>query len=220
MLQTPPTFTPLIQPQIHFNTMTLVFHRDRLLLRDADGTPAPPAVTGALAIAPERVHAIGLWDDCYYQAAWVDDDAPPAGYSYHGLRSLFGRLDDHLLGLVGRAAQIVEWARPPLLRRLRHAHRAGGRGTLRPLSAVRDDGLSAHFAGDDGADPQGRRRLAGHAQRLAVSALHGAGRLPRGRRIDRGSRAPRGLRGGRPARAQAPIFQQPVVALPACADDR
>ena len=111
MLQTPPTFTPLIQPQIHFNTMTLVFHRDRLLLRDADGTPAPPAVTDALAIAPERVHAIGLWDDCYYQAAWVDDDAPPAGYSYHGLRSLFGRLDDHLLGLAGRAAQIVEWAR-------------------------------------------------------------------------------------------------------------
>lgn len=112
MLQTSPTFIPLIKPQKHFNTMTLVFHRDRLLLRDADLTPPPAAVTDQLAIPPERLHAIGLWDQRYYQAAWLDDDTPPAeGYNYHGLRSLFGQLDDHLLGLAGRAGQIVEWAR-------------------------------------------------------------------------------------------------------------
>ena len=112
MLQTPLAFTPLIRPQKHSNTITLVFHRDRLLLRDADLTPAPADVTAALALAPERLHAIGLWDQRYYQAAWVDDDTPPAaGFSYHGLRSLFGQLDDQLLGLAGRACQIVEWAR-------------------------------------------------------------------------------------------------------------
>src|SRR5471032_2373323 len=111
MLRTPPAFTPLIKPQKHFNTVTLVFHRDRLLLCDADLAPAPAAVTDALAIAPARLHAIGLWDGRYYQAAWVDDDSAPGGHSYHGLRALFGRLDDHLLGLAGRANQIVEWAR-------------------------------------------------------------------------------------------------------------
>jgi len=111
MLQTPPGFTPLIQPQKHFDTVTLVFHRERLLLRDADLAPAPAAVTEALAIATERLHAIGLWDGRYYQAGWVDDDAAPEGYSYQSLRALFGRDDDHLLGLAGRAGQIVEWAR-------------------------------------------------------------------------------------------------------------
>jgi len=112
MLQTPLAFKPLIRPEYHADTVTLVFHRERLLLRDADLSLPPAAVAASLALATERTHAIGLWQDRYYQAAWVDDDAVPApGYSYHGLRGLFGQLDEGLLAVAGRAVQVVEWAR-------------------------------------------------------------------------------------------------------------
>jgi NAD+ diphosphatase len=38
-------------------------------------------------------------------------DALPEGYAWRGLRSLFAELDEALLGLAGRAAQMAEWAR-------------------------------------------------------------------------------------------------------------
>ncbi|WP_296000148.1 NAD(+) diphosphatase [Rugamonas sp.] len=112
MLHTPIAFTPLIRPEVHADTITLLFHRETLLLRDADLTLPPAAVTATLAPAAERIHAIGLWRGVYYQAAWLDDDATPGpDYHFHGLRTLFGQLDDKLLGLAGRAVQIVEWHR-------------------------------------------------------------------------------------------------------------
>jgi NAD+ diphosphatase len=36
---------------------------------------------------------------------------PPAGYTFAGLRSLFGRADEVLLALAGRALQIIDWDR-------------------------------------------------------------------------------------------------------------
>jgi NAD+ diphosphatase len=55
---------------------------------------------------------VGLLGERYSQAGWVDHDAlPAAGYAWRGLRSLFGQMDEDLLGLAGRAAQIAEWAR-------------------------------------------------------------------------------------------------------------
>ncbi len=37
--------------------------------------------------------------------------APPAGTQWRGLRQLYGLLDDELLGIAGRAVQIVDWDR-------------------------------------------------------------------------------------------------------------
>lgn len=113
MLQTPPAFTPLIRAQTDANipSQTLVFHRYGLLLQDNAMALPDASVVAALALLPERTHAVGLWQQRYYQTAWTDNPEPPPGHSYHSLRALFGLWDDHLLGLAGRACQIADWAR-------------------------------------------------------------------------------------------------------------
>ena len=112
MLHTPVTFAPLIRPQDHDEALTFVFHRGELLLRNATlALPAPADVAG-LQLPAERFHALGTMDGRYYQMAWVDEPLlSGADYGYHGLRSLFGVLDDGFLGLAGRAFQLGEWAR-------------------------------------------------------------------------------------------------------------
>lgn len=112
MLQTPATFTPLIRPQNHADTLTFVYHRGELLLRNSNLGLPNASELAALNLAPERIHPLGLWEGRYYQAAWLDQPALPGpDFGYHGLRSLFGALDDGFLGLAGRAYQLAEWAR-------------------------------------------------------------------------------------------------------------
>ncbi|TFW31088.1 NAD(+) diphosphatase [Duganella callida] len=112
MLHTPAAFAPLIVPKVHDQTLTFVFHRGELLLRNSImGLPTPEAIS-ALNLPAERIHALGEWDGCYYQLAWLDAPLVPGPeYGYHGLRSLFGVVDDGFLGLAGRAFQLAEWAR-------------------------------------------------------------------------------------------------------------
>ncbi len=112
MLQTPPAFTPLMAPAPAAAPARRIFlfHRGQLLLRSAD--LALPEPCAALGLSPEQLHPVGLWQDCYYQAAWTDSPVlPDAGHAWHGLRALFGSLDEGLLALAGRASQIAEWAR-------------------------------------------------------------------------------------------------------------
>ncbi|MHA4868425.1 NAD(+) diphosphatase [Duganella sp. PWIR1] len=112
MLHTPVTFTPLIRPQNHDNAITFVFHRGELLLRNTVLGLPQASELAALALAPERIHPLGLWEGRYYQAAWVDTPVLPGPeFGYHGLRALFGTLDEGFLGLAGRAFQLTEWAR-------------------------------------------------------------------------------------------------------------
>ena len=111
MLQTPPDFTSLIDPPSRIdNPLTFIFHRGQILLRSTDlGVPQGPL---PLALPAERLHPVGLWQQRYCQAAWADSaDTAPAGHAWHPLRSLFGILDDGLVGLAGRASQIADWAR-------------------------------------------------------------------------------------------------------------
>jgi NAD+ diphosphatase len=92
-------------------TSTFIFHRDRVLLREADlGLPD----VAALNIDACRVQPVGLLDGAYYQTLWVDAEdeiAIPAQCAWRGLRSLFGIVDDSWLGLAGRACQLAEFAR-------------------------------------------------------------------------------------------------------------
>ena len=105
MLQTPAAFVPLITPQQHAAPLTFVFHQGRLLVREDDlGLPE-------MSLSPDRLHPVGLLGERYCQAGWVDTEAAPAGTTWRGLRSLFGAMDEELLGVAARAAQIVEWAR-------------------------------------------------------------------------------------------------------------
>jgi NAD+ diphosphatase len=112
MLHTPATFSPLIRPQEHEQPLTFIVHRGELLLRNSTLGLPDAAALAALAVAPERIHALGLMEGRYYQMAWLDEAlTPDADYGWHGLRALFGAVDDGFLGLAGRALQLAEWAR-------------------------------------------------------------------------------------------------------------
>ena len=112
MLQTPATFHPLIRPQDHDQPLTFVFYRGELLLRNSLMGLPEAADLASLPLAPERIHPLGLWEGRYYQAAWLDEPLLPGeDFGYHGLRSLFGVLDDGFLGVAARAVQLMEWSR-------------------------------------------------------------------------------------------------------------
>lgn len=112
MLRTPDEFIPLLEAQDHPEPHTFVFRGGDLLVREADLTlPVRPSL--ALTRCDDVVlHPVGLLNQRYCRAAWVDAGVQPApGYAFVGLRALFGALDDRLLGVAARAFQIVEWAR-------------------------------------------------------------------------------------------------------------
>ncbi|MGV3652927.1 MAG: NAD(+) diphosphatase [Noviherbaspirillum sp.] len=112
MLQTPSAFSPLVRPQDHDDPHSFIFRGNELLLRDADFGLPPVDACAALGLAPHAVHAVGLLEDRYYRAAWVERDTEAApGYSFRKLRSLFGVWDDGMVALAGRAYQVAEWAR-------------------------------------------------------------------------------------------------------------
>ena len=110
MLQTPPSFTPLILAQEHPDPLNFVFSDGQLLLREAD--LALPGKDELAQLATGAMHAVGLLGERYCQTTWcVRDTVPPAGLAWRSLRSLFGVMDDALVGLAGRAGQIADWAR-------------------------------------------------------------------------------------------------------------
>ena len=92
--------------------MTFAFRGYDLLVREADAALPDPAALKSLDIAPANVFAVGLLRKEYCCAAWVaKDSAPPEGYVFKGLRTLWGRFDEETLAVAGRALQIVDWAR-------------------------------------------------------------------------------------------------------------
>lgn len=111
MLNTPASFTPLIDPQPHTDAITFVFHHGRLLVR-ADGTLPSASILATLEIAPNQVQPVGLLGERYCQAAWCgNEELPLEGYAWTGLRALFATMEEDLLGVAARACQIAEWAR-------------------------------------------------------------------------------------------------------------
>jgi NAD+ diphosphatase len=116
MLQTPASFTPLVNPpqaaDERASALSFVFHAGRLLVRESGLALPERTAVDRLDIDPQRLQPVGLLDGRYCETGWVDDEAlAPPGYTWRGLRSLFGELDETLLGVAGRASQIAEWAR-------------------------------------------------------------------------------------------------------------
>jgi NAD+ diphosphatase len=112
MLQTPATFTPLMAPRDAADPLTFLFHGNQVLVRDEDLSLPDAAAVAELELGPHQLLPVGLLGERYVQAGWVERDAVPnGGYGWRGLRSLFGELDDDILGLAGRAFQLAEWAR-------------------------------------------------------------------------------------------------------------
>jgi NAD+ diphosphatase len=107
MLHTPANFTASSAPRDPAGALDFVFHQGRLLLRDAD-----LALPQGLELPTGPWQPLGQLDGRHCRAALVDAELEaPAGYSWRGLRSLFGELDDGLLGVAGRALQVADWAR-------------------------------------------------------------------------------------------------------------
>ncbi|MEJ7805971.1 MAG: NAD(+) diphosphatase [Telluria sp.] len=112
MLQTPKSFTPLMAPQVHADPLSFVFQGGLLLVGQDDLALPRAQQLAQLGNWAERTHPVGLWGERYCQATWCQRDTPaPEGCEWRNLRSLFGVMDDGMLGLAGRAAQIAEWAR-------------------------------------------------------------------------------------------------------------
>jgi NAD+ diphosphatase len=112
MLQTPSTFTPLIRRQEHDNPHSFLFRGDELLLQEQNLSLPEAGLHHRLALPADKLHAVGMLEDRYCHAAWMDrDTTAPAGYVFCKLRALFGVWDDSMVALAGRAYQIAEWAR-------------------------------------------------------------------------------------------------------------
>ena len=112
LIVTPASFSPLVAAVAHDRPRTFVFRGNELLVREDDLALPDPAVVKSLDIAPAQLLPVGVLDKEYCATAWVArETAPPAGYAFKGLRSLFTRLDEETLAVAGRAFQIAEWAR-------------------------------------------------------------------------------------------------------------
>jgi NAD+ diphosphatase len=81
----------------------------RLLVRDPDnGLPETLTLVGASL----RQHYLGqLAERHCFSAEVAADFEAPAGWRWSDLRSLYGRVDDALYALAGRAVQIIDWDR-------------------------------------------------------------------------------------------------------------
>jgi len=112
VLATPPGFRSLSEPIAHDAPRAFVFRGAELLVRESDLALPDPAVLKALGLEPSQVFPVGLFDKEYCSAAWIAKDREaPAGYVFRPLRSFFGRFDEGLLSVAGRAFQIADWAR-------------------------------------------------------------------------------------------------------------
>lgn len=110
MLQTPWSFTPLLTPREHPDPMNFVFIGSQLLLRESD--LALPGQAQLARLVAAEMHPVGMLAGRYCQATWCERDvAAPDGFVWRGLRTLFGEMEDEMVSLAGRAAQIAEWAR-------------------------------------------------------------------------------------------------------------
>ena len=90
------------------------FQGNQILVTETEAgisLPLAPA-SAALGLGGPARHYLGTLDavDCY--AVELDAEASlPAGMALSGLRQLYGRVEDDLFSVAGRAVQIVEWDR-------------------------------------------------------------------------------------------------------------
>jgi NAD+ diphosphatase len=91
-----------------------VFRRSELLVREEDAAARVPSgdewESLGFAAAGEPL-LVGHLEGAACYAAELAVKAEPQGMAFHGLRRLWGRLDEECWKLAGRAMQLVEWDR-------------------------------------------------------------------------------------------------------------
>ena len=94
-----------------------VFRGTELLVREEGAGARVPgggewAELGLGVLDAGETHAVGFLEEAACYAAGLAAEAePPAGMAFEGLRRLWGRLDEEVWKLAGKAVQIVEWER-------------------------------------------------------------------------------------------------------------
>jgi len=112
LLSTPPTFRSLATPIAHDAPRAFVFRGGELLVKEPELALPDAAAIKALELPGTQVFPVGIYEKEYCFAAWVAKEAAaPPGHAFRSLRSLFGRYDEGLLSVAGRAFQVADWAR-------------------------------------------------------------------------------------------------------------
>lgn len=107
-------FIPAIeQPEPTGACIWFAFHEGRMLVEVCGEELIPPRCVrlSEFGLAPSRVQYLGTLDGAPVYAAEVAAPDAPRGMVWQGLRNLFGRFDEVLVGVASRAAQILEWDR-------------------------------------------------------------------------------------------------------------
>lgn len=89
----------------------------KLVIKRAEGEIRIPSLSEVLAFSAETPwrHYFGAWDGAGCYAVYLADDAAVGeGFEARGLRELFGRVEEELVWVAGRAGQFVHWHRSHL----------------------------------------------------------------------------------------------------------
>ncbi|HEY9696715.1 MAG TPA: NAD(+) diphosphatase [Trichocoleus sp.] len=110
------TFIPGIEPPLDQTQPAwwFAFANSQMLVQTKAATATVPFVSSLAEIgcSPIRTQFLGTLDGFPCYSAELDSETiAPAGMSFEGLRNLYGRLDEDLFGLAGRAIQMVDWDR-------------------------------------------------------------------------------------------------------------
>lgn len=112
----PVIFTPLVRPPPAFDGPSLwfAFQGVQVLIRREGAAASMPRLRhpAELGLAPLREQYLGTLGGVHCFACEIAADiAAPEGWSWSGLRGLFGLVDDGMFALAGRAVQIIDWDR-------------------------------------------------------------------------------------------------------------
>ena len=196
---------------------------DVLVLDHGDHDELPVAAEpAALGIAPVRSLYLGELDGVPCRSAELPDDhEAPEGMAFRSLRELYGRIDEELWTLAGRAAQLVEWDRTHI-----HCGRCGTPTEHAPGERARRCpvcGLSAFPRLSPAVImrvTRGDEILLARALRFPGCDVQRARGLRRAGRVARGVRRARARGGGRHRGRRHHLLRQPALAVPPLADDR
>lgn len=112
----PELYQPSVTPPAERNEPALwfAFHRGEVLIVQSEAAARLPYCLdlSELGLSSVRSLYLGTYDGKHcYVAELAHANELPHGHELHGLRALFGMVDETLAVLAGRAFQIVEWDR-------------------------------------------------------------------------------------------------------------